>query len=163
MPDDLKARLVVASGEVTLATQRRRFLMHAQVNPKPIWLAVGGAWTGLDVGGHRPWAELFGNELAPEEDQVLTTLVIPRLPFGTNRTITHRTRIERQSTVPWEVLDVFFRTKQAMGRLVRRSGLLPNREIHILDGRINDPDFGGYLSRIRALVKGYAQGEFPAP
>ena len=160
LPVDLRGILIAANRDTTLATQRKRFLTHVRNGKKPLWLAVGGAWTGLDVGGHKPWAELFNDELPAEQDNVLTTLIIPRLPFGTNKTITHMTRLERNATVPWEVLDVFFRTKQAIGRLVRRGHLPANRRIYILDGRINDPDFGGYLSRIRALVKGYPQKLF---
>lgn len=160
LPDEIRLNLVKASRDTSLATQRTRFLSLANAGKKPLWLAVGNAWTGLDVGGHKSWAELFGEEIPASEDNVLTTLIIPRLPFGTNRTVTHLARIERRKKGNWEVMETFFRTKQGIGRLVRREGLPANRRIYILDGRLNDPEFGGYLSRFKALVKGYAQGVF---
>lgn len=156
LPSDIRMALVVASPDTSLSVQRTRYLMHVHLGRKPVWLAVGGAWTGLDVGGHGPWGALFGEELSPEEDNVLTDLVIARIPFGTNKSMTHMTRLERNSAVPWEALEATFRVKQGMGRPVRRDGLPPNRRIFILDGRLNDPKLAGYLSRITALTKGYA-------
>lgn len=158
LPPDIRKALVAATPDLSLSVQRHRFLAHTHHGRKPVWLAVGAAWTGLDVGGHQPWGALYGAEIPEAEDNVVTDLVIPRIPFGTNRTMTHLTRLERNSTVPWEILDAVFRIKQAMGRLVRRGGLPTNRRIFILDGRINDPAFSGYLSRIKALVTGYTTG-----
>lgn len=156
LPPDIRKTLVAATPDLSLSVQRHRYLAHVHHGRKPVWLAVGAAWTGLDVGGHQPWKALYGAEIPETEDNVVTDLVIPRIPFGTNRTMTHLTRLERNSTVPWEILDAVFRIKQGMGRLVRRGGLPANRRIFILDGRINDPMFSGYLSRIKALVTGYA-------
>lgn len=158
LPEALSHALVAASLDVSLAVQRQRFLGHAHQGRKPLWLAVGGAWTGLDVGGHSPWRALFGEEMPPEVDNILTDLVIPRIPLGTNKTITHKTRMERNSTVPWDALDARIKVKQGIGRLIRRGGLPNNRRIFILDGRMNDPVFSGYLSRVQALVRPYAVG-----
>lgn len=160
LPQDIRRAFVVAGPDMTLTAQRKRFLTLSHQGHKPVWIATGSAWTGLDVGGHAPWATLFGKELPAAEDNVLTDLVIPRIPFGTNKSLTHISRMERNRLVPWDMLDAIFRMKQGMGRLVRRGGLPANRRIFILDGRINDPSFGGYLSRIRALVSGYHQGIF---
>lgn len=155
LPGDLCKALVVATPDTSLSVQRTRYLTHSRHGRKPVWLAVGGAWTGLDVGGHGTWGALFGEELPPEQDNVLTDLVIARVPFGTNKTMTHMTRLERNTAVPWEALEATFRTKQGIGRLVRRAGLPSNRRVFILDGRLNDSKLAGYLSRITALTKGY--------
>lgn len=155
LSDNCRNALVTATPDISLTTQRKRYLSHVHHGRKPIWLAVGGAWTGLDIGGHAPWKEIFGEELPADQDDVLTDIVIARIPFGTNKTITHMSRLERNSTVPWEVLDAMFRIKQGIGRLVRRPGLKANRRIFILDGRLNDEAFAGYLSRIQALVRPY--------
>lgn len=81
--------VIFADGHTPIAKQRVQFLKAVHAGQKPLWLAVGGAWTGLDVGGHGPWQEIFGNALEARDDNALTTLVIPRIPFGTNQTITH--------------------------------------------------------------------------
>lgn len=148
-------RLVVASPSLKLALQVDRFLQLSACGMRPIWLAIGAAWTGLDIGGHQPYAKVTGYELPPEEDNVMTDIIIPKLPFGTNRTITHAYRLEKQPGVPWEILETSFRIKQVMGRLVRRAGLPANRRIYILDGRMSDPKFGGMFGTIKNLIKPY--------
>lgn len=133
--------IVAASSSSPLMQQRARYLRLKYDGMRPLWLALGGAWTGLDVGGHDPWRELFGEALASDQDNVLSTLVIPRLPFGTNQTITHLWRKNQKPGTPWELYEAAFRFKQGLGRLVRRPGLPTNREIYVLDGRLADPAF----------------------
>ena len=98
--------------------------------------------------------ELFGAEIPAEQDNVLTDLVIPRLPFGANQSLTHLWRVKHRPGVPWDLLDASFRFKQALGRLVRRQGLPANQRIFVLDGRLADPlqaprlaPFGNHLRR----------------
>jgi CRISPR type IV-associated DEAD/DEAH-box helicase Csf4 len=131
--------IVSAAPELSLRTQSQNFLRVSHQGLKPLWIAVGAAWTGLDIGGHEPWEELFGAQIPANRDNVLTDLVIPRLPFRTNQSLTHMWRIRNAPNVPWDLLDAALRFKQALGRLVRRVGLPSNRRIHILDARLGDP------------------------
>lgn len=135
-----------------LQKQAERFLSISKSKSKAIWLALGGAWTGLDVGGHN----FRGEDAIPAiEDDVLTTLVVPRLPFGTNRTITHLYRVSESPNVPWELLHMFFVLKQGIGRLIRREGLKQNRRLYLLDGRLEDPDFENITSNVKRILSGY--------
>lgn len=153
--------IICAREGQSVTEQTKDFLMQSDQGSKPIWLAVGGAWTGLDVGGHEPRQGLLGKTpLPPEKDNVLTDLVIPRLPFGTNNSITHLRRILTKPSVPWDMLDAGFRFRQALGRLIRRKGLPRNRRIWVLDGRLAESDakarmaiFWAPLARIQDRVK----------
>jgi ATP-dependent DNA helicase DinG len=119
---DLKGRLVVQS--------RKRGVRSAQVDfiskngTRPIWLATGPAWTGLD---------LREEGVDAKDDFLLTDLVIANLPFGTNRSTTHAARMEWQRTAERDRAALEF--KQGIGRLVRREGVT-ERRIHILDPRV---------------------------
>lgn len=153
-PDGLGAKLVSARKGDSLRVQTERFLRLSGTGERPLWMAVGAAWTGVDLGGHAPWEEIFGNEIKAEQDNVLTDLVIPRLPFGTNQSLTHLWRVQHRPGMPWDLLDASFRFKQALGRLVRRAGLPATRRIFVLDGRLSDPlqaprlaSFSGHLLR----------------
>ena len=95
---------------------------------KVLWLAVGAAWTGLDI-KHDP--------------NLLTDLVIPRLPFGQNRTTTHDARVQRTGGWSSELMNAVMFYRQGIGRLVRQEGLPKNRRIFVLDARINDAGFAG--------------------
>lgn len=149
LPVDLRLLLVCAASDFTLARQCQRYVSMQREGKRPIWLAVGSAWTGLDLNGAN-----FGID-DPREDNLITDLVVPRLPFGTNRTITHQARMVSQPTVPWEVLETAFKLKQVMGRPVRRDGLTRNRRYWMLDGRLSDPRFVGYTNVLRRLFDPY--------
>ena len=151
--------LIVAVPEFSLRMQSAAFLQASHDGKRPLWIAVGSAWTGVDIGGHDPWRDRFGVEVSPDQDNVLTDLVIPRLPYGTNQSLTHLRRIRFEPHVPWDLLDAALRFKQALGRLVRRAGLPLNRRIHVLDARLNKPEnrhrvavFLNALSRYKLLV-----------
>ena len=92
---------------------------------RPVMLGLGGAWTGID---------LTDPSVPPERDNLLTDLVIVRMPVGLNRTNSALARIERSGTasISNEALLTF---KQGLGRLIRRTGVT-DRRIWILDGRI---------------------------
>lgn len=147
---------VIASPDASLAEQSIAFLKMAISGQKPLWLATGAAWTGLDIGGHEPLRDLLGKNILPAgEDNVLTDLVIPRLPFGINRSITHEHRIMTDPRTPWEVLDMLFRLKQGVGRLVRRQGLPSNRRIFFLDSRIYSQNMAYVQDQVTLLFRGY--------
>ena len=142
---DLSISMVRANPKHSMRTQTQMFLRLSHSGLKPVWLAVGSAWTGLDVGGHDPWAELFGASIKAQVDVVLTDLVIPRLPYGTNQSLSHLLRIRTSPAMPWDMLDASLRLKQAIGRLVRRADLPNNRRIFLLDSRVTDPSMEGRL------------------
>lgn len=145
-----KFPIIYSDGKSTFSQQRTAFMEEAKKGNKPIWLAVGGAWTGLDINGKD-----VGIDDALE-DNILTDLVIPRIPFGLNKTITHemRRRNAYYGSI-YEVLDTAMRFKQGLGRLVRREGLPHNRNIWFLDSRISDPQMAGFIFSIKQLIKTY--------
>lgn len=145
------SRLISTVPGISLLKQREVFLHKAHDANKPIWLAVGGAWTGLDVGGHTPYAKLFGDSLPAGLDNVLTDLVIPRVPFRMNRSITHAYRVAHKAG-PWEIREATFLFLQALGRLVRREGVPSNRRVWVLDARLNSGN-NGYGDIQRALSR----------
>ena len=159
--DALYARLAPAQEAVvraeagtSVAQQAKRFLELQDRGLRPLWLAVGAAWTGLDVGGHEPRTHLLGkHRLEACDDNVLTDLVITRLPFGTNNSISHLRRMKLRPTIPWDTLDAGFRFRQALGRLVRRRGLPSNRRVWVLDGRLGDSDAAAGLALFLAPLK----------
>jgi hypothetical protein len=155
--DTLSESFVTAVSRVSVRSQSQEFLTHSHQGRKPLWLGVGSAWTGVDIGGHDPWKALFGTPLKPEHDNVLTDLVIPRLPYGTNQSLSHLWRIRNNPNVPWDLLDASLRFKQALGRLVRRDGLAANRRIFVLDARMGDPDFKPRLVPFTKSLTNYRQ------
>lgn len=146
---DLSMPRVVATPNHSLHAQMSRFMALRAGGEKAVWIAVGAAWTGTDING----ADLGIRD--PSEDNVLTDLVIPRLPFGLNKSMTHRSRMDADPGMPWELLDTAMRFKQGIGRLIRRPGLPKNRRIFVLDGRYSDPQFKDYLSLIGRMINNY--------
>lgn len=142
---DLSISMVRANPKQSMRTQTQMFLRLSHSGLKPLWLAVGSAWTGVDIGGHEPWADLFGMPIKAVDDNVLTDLVIPRLPYGTNQSLSHLLRMRTSPSMPWDLLDASLRLKQALGRLVRRADLPKNRRIFLLDARVTDPTMTGRL------------------
>jgi CRISPR type IV-associated DEAD/DEAH-box helicase Csf4 len=157
LPQDFKDEsCVFASLDSTITKQAITFLSMAESGKKPVWFATGAAWTGLDIGGHEPMYDLLGKAVMPAEvDNILTDLVIPRLPFGLNHSITHQYRIKTDPRTPWEILDMLLRLKQGMGRIIRRHGLPKNRRIFLLDSRIYNPGFEFIQEKVMQMCRGY--------
>ena len=152
----LKEIAILGSLRSSLTEQSIAFLSFSMAGKKPVWFATGAAWTGLDIGGHEPIHNLLGcSGLPAKEDNILTDLVIPRLPFGINKSVTHEYRIQTEPATPWEILDMTSRLKQGLGRLVRRHGLPNNRRIFLLDGRLKKLGFGAIHDRVAVIVKPY--------
>ena len=55
------------------------FRASAAAGHRPIWVATGGAWTGRDLRDRSVPGDRAGDDL------LLTDMVIPALPFGTDR------------------------------------------------------------------------------
>ena len=126
-----------------LSAQREEFMRKARAGDRPVWIATGGAWVGLDL----------RDSLAIEakDDNLLTDLVILRLPFQQNQTSTHYARKER-SGHDIEFLETAIRLRQGLGRLIRREGVL-NRRIWFMDGRVHGARRHYYERITRVLAR----------
>lgn len=126
----LRTRLEAEFGD-RLIVQRRGMAMtkfsrlFREATNRPIWLATGPAWTGLD---------LADTTKAPEDDFLLTDVLLQRLPFRMAETPLQHDRIRRlgQDAIR---LEAAFTFRQGIGRAVRRNGTT-DRRIWVLDGRI---------------------------
>ncbi|MGF6440141.1 type IV CRISPR-associated DEAD/DEAH-box helicase Csf4 [Paraburkholderia youngii] len=162
LDDGLEPMLVMAEEGLPVFRQAERFMRRRQTGAKPLWLAVGSAWTGIDVGGHDPWKRLFNEPIDAADDNVLTDLVIPRIPFGSNQSISHQWRIRMRPSMMWEILSTAFVFKQGLGRLIRRAGLQKNRRFFVLDGRLQDASNGSAYTMFEQLMAIYPAAELPA-
>jgi Rad3-related DNA helicase len=84
---------------------------------------------------------------------LLTDLVLPALPFGTDQSSTHRGR-KKAFGFGVEVQKAFRKFRQALGRLVRREGLV-DRHIWLLDGRLVHPGATTYTADMRLWISRY--------
>lgn len=153
------ARRVIAQqqGLLPMPQAMAEFRRRAYAGDRPIWLALGGAWTGIDLRDGR-----FADDEA-DRDLLLTDVVIPAIPFGLNRTTTHEARVNFSGfhAHKAEALNTFC---QGLGRLVRREGLI-GRRLWVLDGRLNAPgltEFNKVLSEYPKRRR-FELGMPPAP
>lgn len=147
-------RFIFQDKSIPFSVQLNKFLEMAKDGERPIWFALGNAWTGTDITGQH-----FG--ILAEQDNILSDLVIPRIPFGMNSTMTALTRNRRMKTengyTPLPLSgrnDAAFLFKQGVGRLVRREGV-PNKNLWILDSRIwlGNKKFYGVFQRILKIYE----------
>ncbi len=133
--------LIAARTGYSLHRQQEACYRSMDAGHRPLWLALGGAWTGIDVGGHSDqYRELHSQTTLPAaDDNLFTDLVIPALPYGVNQSLTFRWRVHARPAFPWRTLDAAFFYRQGLGRLIRRPGIPENRHIWVLDARLGDP------------------------
>jgi Rad3-related DNA helicase len=141
--NSLKQHLIIQSRDDSVKALTSLFKKTARASGRPIWLATGPAWTGLDL----------RDELATDacDDRILTDLVITRSPMGRNRTAAHLARVARLG-FEQELLDAAFTLRQGLGRLIRRENL-EDRRIWFLDGRIHTKR--GTFHKANALLRTY--------
>jgi CRISPR type IV-associated DEAD/DEAH-box helicase Csf4 len=139
----LKGRLITQERDDSIKALTSIFKEKARAGKRPVWLATGAAWTGLNL----------RDDLAVDasDDRILTDLVITRSPLCRNRTATHMARVSRLG-FEQELLDTAFTLRQGLGRLIRREGL-KRRRIWFLDGRIHTKR--GTYYKIHALLRTY--------
>lgn len=89
---------------------------------RPVWLATGPAWTGLD---------LRDKTQPPETDRLLSDLVVTRIPILPSAE-SGGSKAYRDYAMRTEAA---LRFRQGLGRLVRAEGL-PDRRLWVLDGRL---------------------------
>ena len=119
---------------------------HAE-GKRPILIALGPAWTGLNL-------TLEQENVPAHEDTLLTDLVIVCSPIGLNRSTVMLHRIEKTfaTAIAKETLLIL---KQGLGRLIRRNGV-KNRRIWILDARIwSDSWMPAYTAAAKRLLGMY--------
>lgn len=141
--------VIVAKNGYPLLSQKKDFLTLSQKGQKPIWLAIGGAWTGLDLSGK-------DLDIPAELDNVLTTEIITRLPIGLNRSLMNRDSGTgfNMFALTFEAYQVF---RQGVGRLVRRENLRPNRKLIVLDPRLEKKDF--LFQTLKKVIEPYISNE----
>jgi ATP-dependent DNA helicase DinG len=111
--------LVQASGQ-SLSKNKAKYLALYHAGKRPVWLATGGAWTGLDLADFT---------VPAKDDHVISRLIIPKLPFNVPDN-------DVKNTIFDSGQDSYFKLKQGFGRLVRRAGR-QNMRLVLLDRRIH--------------------------
>ena len=124
---ELGERLVIQRPNKGVARCDAEFRALAQRGLQPVWLATGGAWTGLDL------RDKAVPDDQAQKDTLLTDLVIPNIPLGLSGGTTHAAR--REAFLPVEGMATALLFRQGLGRLIRRSGLR-DRRIWMLDARL---------------------------
>lgn len=126
VPDLVSAnRLIVQGPSKGVARCESEFRAMSKAGSRPVWIATGAAWTGLDLRDR--------DATRGVEDRLCTDLVIPNVPLGLNRGTTHAARTER--FLPFEGMSMALLFRQGLGRLIRRPDL-EDRRIWVLDGRL---------------------------
>jgi ATP-dependent DNA helicase DinG len=137
----LAGRVVTQTRESGFSAAKRKFVEMAKAGQNPVWLATGPAWTGLD---------LADDENPPERDFLLTDIIIPRLPFGTEHSTIHERRKEQWGFI-YEVYRAAFQFRQGVGRLIRREGV-SGRRLWLLDARMWRDDAPWYMAYFQNLL-----------
>jgi len=120
----VSGRLLVQRHGLSVSAMAAAFRSVHAAGIRPVWLATGAAWTGLNL----------RDQVAPIRDSLLTDLVVTRLPvtqstgvFGRSKTGRGDLRILRLKTA--------FTFRQGIGRLIRADGLT-HRRLWLCDGRL---------------------------
>ncbi len=145
-----KLRMIFQDRHIPFSAQLKEFIDRSHAGDRPVWFALGNAWTGINISGQHLC-------IPADQDNILTDLVIPRVPFGMNSTMTGLYRNSRRKMQNGEYTplptsgrnDAAFLFKQGIGRLIRREGV-PDKNLWILDGRIwkKSKKFYGVFQRI---------------
>lgn len=130
-------RLMVTD-ERGVAPAARRFVEAARAGRRPVWLATGPAWTGLDL---------------PED--TIDGLLVTRLPYGLSNPVMHehlmgtvRTRLDFRDAET----DMIKTLRQGIGRLVRDRDSRRPRFLWMADGRLEGERAG---MRARTMLERY--------
>lgn len=144
---DAEIPCIVAKPDYPLSRQKADFISLTQQGLRPIWFGIGGAWTGLDVSGKDVG-------VPAGSDNVLTNLVITRLPIGLKRSTFVYTSGSGFNIFK-ESFESYLIFKQGLGRLIRRDGLPPNRKITVLDPRVSSNQSNFLFKTLQSALKPY--------
>lgn len=125
--DRLGARLIIQTKTCSASMCMAQYKRLYQQGKRPVWLGLGAAWTGIDLSD--------AQALEPEQDRMLSDLVITRLPVGLNRSLTHERRVDIAG-FKIITLEAVWQLRQGLGRLVRRPGV-KDKNLWVLDSRID--------------------------
>lgn len=125
--EGLGDRLIVQEKGERFEILVQRYKNQYYEGKRPVLLALGRAWTGLDLTDNR-------RGVAAKNDHMISDLAVLRIPFGLNQSSTHLNRKKYQYVA--DALESALMFKQGLGRLVRRRGV-PEKNIWILDPRIS--------------------------
>lgn len=145
----LPQRTVIQLPSEKFSTAQVRYKKMFEAGLKPILLGVGSAWTGVNLVDERKRDK-------PEEDFMLTDLVIGCCPIGLNKTPTMKTRIDRQGVAGPTSKEALMLLRQGLGRLMRDKDFKA-RHIWILDGRIwqDWPGMSQFTKPAQYIVRAY--------
>lgn len=139
LAEDHADRLVLTD-ERGVSSASTRYVEAARAGMRPIWLATGPAWTGLDL---------------PED--AIDLLLIPRLPYGLSNPMMHehfmgtvRNRIGFRDAET----DMLKMLRQGIGRLVRDRESRRERSLWVMDGRLDGEKAG---MRARSMLSAYGE------
>ena len=91
----------------------------------------------------------IGLGIVPERDRLLTDLVLPRVPRGTEHSPIHQAR---RAWMPTAEQDrAAFQFRQGIGHLIRREGVR-DRRLWVLDGRIWEPSQKWLFAPAKAIL-----------
>lgn len=124
---------VMTTDDRGVAAAAERFASAARRGDRPIWIATGPAWTGLDL-----------------PDDVVDALVVTRLPYGLANPILHEhltATVRSRAGFRDMETDMLKVLRQGIGRLVRDRAATRPRALWIADGRIV-----GHVAGARALT-----------
>jgi len=142
----LARRVMCADKDKRFELVKEEYLEKVKANKKPVWLAVGKAWTGLDL-------TLPGKAA---NDNAIEIEIIPRLPFLSNRSNTHINRLQQSNAnFQYEIFNTVRTLLQGMGRLVRRRGV-PDKHLYILDARLGKESERAYIRPLKAAFMRYS-------
>lgn len=152
-----RKRLITQQQDKKLAVTEQEFRQAHAEGLRPIWIALGAAWTGLDLQERK-------ENRKKNEDTLLTDLIIACSPVGLNRTNTMEGRIYgRTGNINLQpiIKEALMMFKQGLGRLMR-SGTQKNRHIWILDGRIWSKWEGmeNFQKSVEKMLRLYKNREF---
>ena len=139
-------RVVAHNPEKKFAESEARFRVSYQEGRKPVLVALGVAWTGVD---------LTDKNTSTETDFLLTDLIIGCLPIGLNRSSTMNSRIEHQGLEPLKK-EALMTLLQGLGRAVRSENAV-FKNIWVMDGRIwsNWPSMRTLQQSARKILEKY--------
>lgn len=151
LADSIADRLIDPSMSIPLG--KAAYQAAYAAGQRPVWIATGAAWTGLDL---RADGE-------PSQDNMVSDLVVVRVPFGLAKHSTHLFRKHSGSSNNAFMLDraeCLIHLRQGIGRLIRQDRT-PQKQVWLLDGRAFkvDPQ-SGTRSVIRPLISGFQSQPF---
>ncbi|ADC73185.1 Rad3-related DNA helicase-like protein (plasmid) [Thioalkalivibrio sp. K90mix] len=143
LADTLGERLIAQGPGARLSALREAFVASSRNGERPVWLATGAAWTGIN--------------LTSEGLSQVSDLVIARLPVGLNRSISQAARNRGRANFESKAAETYWQTAQGIGRMVR-SEQDTDRHLWVLDPRaVIEPLY----TPVRLLLESYRVSDGP--